>query len=171
MQQDLIVQPHWNLGATLSSAAATMRCAVGQAGIGIKRREGDGITPVGVFPIRNILYRADRIPPPRTRIPITELESSDGWCDAPGDPFYNRPVKFPYAVSAEHMWREDHLYDVAVVLGFNDDPVIDAAGSAIFLHVARPDYEPTQGCVALSLPDLLAILEPLKRGATISIRI
>ncbi|HEY5346811.1 MAG TPA: hypothetical protein VIJ72_01360, partial [Rhizomicrobium sp.] len=92
-----------------------------------------------------------------------------GWCDAPGDPSYNRPVRLPYPASAEQLWREDHVYDIIVVLGFNDDPVIAGKGSAIFLHLAKPDYAPTAGCVALALPDMLAALKPLVLGDQIII--
>ncbi|WP_211488879.1 L,D-transpeptidase family protein, partial [Escherichia coli] len=80
------------------------------------------------------------------------------WCDAPDDPNYNRPVKHPYRASAEKMWREDHLYDLVVILGQNDDPVVPGAGSAIFFHLAKEletGFRPTEGCVALRLPDML----------------
>ncbi|HVP86394.1 MAG TPA: L,D-transpeptidase family protein [Rhizomicrobium sp.] len=146
------------------------RCAVGRGGIAMKRREGDGITPIGHFPIRKILYRPDRLARPESGLPVEQIAPDDGWCDAPGDPNYNRPVKLPYPASAESMWRDDRLYDVVALLGFNDDPVIDAAGSAIFLHCAREDYGPTEGCVALKLTDLLNALSGLKPGASIEIR-
>lgn len=146
------------------------RCAVGRGGIGLKRREGDGITPLGLYSIRKVLYRPDRLQRPQTGLPVAAIAPFDGWCDAPGDPNYNRPVKLPYPGSAEAMWRDDGLYDVVAVIGFNDDPVIDGAGSAIFLHCAREDYAPTQGCVAVMRPDLLAVLADLAPGATIEIR-
>jgi L,D-peptidoglycan transpeptidase YkuD (ErfK/YbiS/YcfS/YnhG family) len=117
-----------------------------------------------------VLYRPDRVERPRTALTVAALQKDDGWCDAPGDPNYNRPVKLPYPKSAESMWRDDHLYDVVVILGFNDDPVIDGAGSAIFLHCARDDYGPTEGCVALKHSDLLDALSGLKPGAKIEIR-
>lgn len=136
----------------------------------MKQREGDGVTPMGRFPIRKVLYRPDRVARPQSGLPTEQIAPDDGWCDAPGDPNYNRPVKLPYPASAESMWRDDRLYDVVVLLGFNDDPVIDAAGSAIFLHCAREDYGPTEGCVALKLPDLLNVLSGLEPGASIDIR-
>ncbi len=134
-------------------------CAVGPNGIGWKEREGDGITPLGFWPIRQVFYRADRIPKPETVFPVRELQKDDGWCDASEDPHYNQYVKLPYPASHEDLWREDHLYDVIVVLGHNDDPVIKGKGSAIFMHVARENFSPTQGCVALDLQDLLRILK------------
>jgi len=135
------------------------RCAVGRAGVGHKQREGDGVTPVGVWPMRYVLYRPDRVARPETALGVRALAPDDGWCDAPGDPHYNQLVKRPFAASHEALWRDDHLYDIVVVLGFNDDPVITGKGSAIFLHVAKPDYGVTEGCVALALPDLLAVLK------------
>lgn len=156
-------------GATLDWGTGARVCAIGRGGIGAKAGEGDGVTPIGTFPIRRVLYRPDRVARPRTNLPVEAIAEDDGWCDAPGDAAYNQPVKLPYPASHERMWRDDHLYDVVVVLGFNDAPVIAGKGSAIFLHVARPDYGPTEGCVALALPDLLAALENLSPGDTIRI--
>jgi L,D-peptidoglycan transpeptidase YkuD (ErfK/YbiS/YcfS/YnhG family) len=133
-------------------------CALGRSGVGEKRREGDGVTPVGAWPMRRLLYRADRLAPPATRLPVTALKESDGWCDDPADPRYNRPVALPCGASAETLWRADGLYDLIVPLGYNDDPVIAGRGSAIFLHVARADYAATEGCVALARDDLLEVL-------------
>ena len=126
--------------------------------------EGDGITPLGVFDLREVFYRADRILKPRLALALRAIEKDDGWCDAPDDPNYNRLVKLPYPASAETLWREDHLYDLVAVMGFNDDPVVAGRGSAIFLHLARPDYLPTAGCVALAHADLVAALEQFRPG-------
>jgi L,D-peptidoglycan transpeptidase YkuD (ErfK/YbiS/YcfS/YnhG family) len=148
----------------------TFRCAVGRGGVRRDKREGDGATPPGVWPLREVLYRADRLPSPQTRLPARALSRTDGWCDAPDDPNYNRPVQLPYGASAEALWREDHLYDLIVVVGYNDAPVVPGAGSAIFLHVARANYQPTVGCVAFAEPDLLTILSVLERGSRVDIR-
>jgi L,D-peptidoglycan transpeptidase YkuD (ErfK/YbiS/YcfS/YnhG family) len=156
-------------GPVLDWGAGPRRCAIGPAGIARKAVEGDGITPLGVFPIREIFYRADRLPKPHVALPIRALEKNDGWCDAPNDPNYNRPVRLPYPASAEQMWREDSLYDLVAVIGFNDAPVVAGKGSAIFLHLAKPDYLPTAGCVALERNDLLAALEQLQPGDRIRI--
>jgi len=151
-------------GAWLDWGAGKKRAAIGPAGIAIKTGEGDNITPRGRFPVREIFYRADRVGAPRTALPSREIKPNDGWCDAPDDPNYNRLVKLPYPASAENMWRDDQLYDLLVVLGYNDDPVAPGKGSAIFLHMAKPGYLPTQGCVALAYGDLLAAIEQLKLG-------
>ena len=145
--------------AWLDWGAGPKRAAIGPGGIAIKGGEGDGITPRGRFPLREIFYRADRIAKPIAALPLRAIQENDGWCDAPADPNYNRLVKLPYPASAERMWREDHLYDVVAVIGFNDDPVMPGKGSAIFLHYARPDFSPTAGCVALRREDLVEALE------------
>ena len=142
-----------------------VRCAFGPSGVvpASDKREGDGATPLGIWPLHEVLYRPDRGPPPTTGLPVRALSPDDGWCDAPVDPAYNRAVRLPYPASAETLWRDDHIYDIIVILGHNDDPVRPGMGSAIFLHISRPDYSPTQGCVAIArddLEDLLALARP-----------
>ncbi|HUI18204.1 MAG TPA: L,D-transpeptidase family protein [Alphaproteobacteria bacterium] len=151
---DILVTP----AGRLSWNGRSSRCALGPSGIRADKREGDGATPAGAFPLRRVLYRADRLAPPPTRLAVAALAENDAWCDDPKDPRYNQQLRLPYPASHEHLWRGDHLYDVIVVLGYNDAPVVPGRGSAIFLHVARPDYGPTAGCVALALADLLALL-------------
>lgn len=142
----------------LRIGARSYRCALGRGGIREEKVEGDGATPVGRFALRRVLYRPDRLKAPETALPLAPVEPDQGWCDDPADPMYNRQVRLPYRASHERLWRDDRLYDVIVVLGHNDDPPEPGAGSAVFMHVARPDYGPTEGCVALRLPDLLAVL-------------
>ena len=156
----------------LSLGDQRVRCALGPAGVvaAAAKREGDGASPAGVWPIREVIYRPDRGPPPASAVRVRAMGRHDGWCDDPADAAYNRPVRLPYPARAEALWREDAIYDLIVVLGHNDDPVVPGAGSAIFLHVARPDYSPTQGCVAIArgdLEDLLAIATP---GDAVEIR-
>jgi L,D-peptidoglycan transpeptidase YkuD (ErfK/YbiS/YcfS/YnhG family) len=138
------------------------RCALGKDGVTHVKAEGDHMTPLGRFPLRRLYYREDRLAEPETGLPTSAIQPNDGWCDAPGDENYNRPVTLPYPASAEEMWREDGLYDVVVVIGHNDDPVIAGHGSAIFMHVATADYAGTEGCVALALPDLLDVVRTLE---------
>ena len=101
------------------------------------------------FTLRRVLYRPDRMAAPETSLPVAAIQPADGWCDDPADPAYNQPVHLPHPASHEEMWRADGLYDVVVVIGHNDDPVVPGMGSAVFMHVAKPDYEPTAGCVAI----------------------
>ncbi len=136
----------------------TFRVALGRGGVRADKHEGDGGTPVGVLPLRVVLYRPDRVGVPGCAVPVRALRPSDGWCDDPGSGDYNKLVTLPIGVSAEVLWRDDAVYDIIGVLGWNDDPVVAGRGSAIFLHVARPDYAPTDGCVALALGDLRRVL-------------
>jgi L,D-peptidoglycan transpeptidase YkuD (ErfK/YbiS/YcfS/YnhG family) len=149
-----------------------VRCALGPAGVvpAAEKREGDGASPAGVWPIRRVLYRPDRGLAPATALTLQPIAVDDGWCDAPDDPAYNRPVSLPYPASAERMWRDDHLYDLVVVLGHNDDPPVGGLGSAIFLHLAKPDYSPTHGCVALARSDLESLLRQAGPGDALEIR-
>jgi L,D-peptidoglycan transpeptidase YkuD (ErfK/YbiS/YcfS/YnhG family) len=143
---------------TASWGIRRFRCAIGRGGRRRDKREGDGATPVGSWPMRRLLYRADRLVAPETALPVSVIAAADGWCDAPLDARYNQPVPLPYPASAETLWRQDGVYDLIVPLGYNDAPVVAGAGSAIFLHVVRDDFSPTEGCVALALADLLAVL-------------
>ncbi len=140
-------------------AGDRLRCALGRSGVTTAKSEGDGASPAGSWPMRRVLYRPDRMMRPPTRLPVAAIAPDDGWCDAPGDRAYNHPVKLPYPASAERLWRDDKIYDLVVVLGHNESPVIDRAGSAIFLHIATGAFAPTAGCVALAIADLLRVLE------------
>ena len=146
-------------GDMASWGSLRFRCAIGRGGRRHDKREGDGATPIGSCTMRRLLYRADRLAMPETALPVSVIAAADGWCDAPLDARYNQPVPLPYPASAEALWREDGVYDLIVPLGYNDAPVVPGAGSAIFLHLARRGYAPTAGCVALSRPDLLRVLE------------
>lgn len=136
------------------------RCAIGKGGIRADKSEGDGATPTGLLPLRRLLYRADRLarPPAAAHLRIEPIAPEDGWCDDALHPAYNTQISLPHPARHERLWREDSVYDVIGVLGWNDDPVRRGRGSAIFLHLARPGYPPTEGCIALTLPDLLACL-------------
>jgi L,D-peptidoglycan transpeptidase YkuD (ErfK/YbiS/YcfS/YnhG family) len=140
------------LGADLYPAS------YGRGGISSIKQEGDGATPLGTLPLRRVLYRADRVTPPRAAVPIEPLSPDDGWCDDSRDPAYNRPVRLPYPGRHEELWRTDALYDVIGVLGWNDAPPIRDRGSAIFLHLMTPSRAPTAGCIALDLDHLRDVL-------------
>jgi L,D-peptidoglycan transpeptidase YkuD (ErfK/YbiS/YcfS/YnhG family) len=145
------------------------RCALGRSGRTALKREGDGASPTGTWPLRHAYYRADRLIRPQSGLPLRPLDRSGGWCDAPADRNYNRRVAHPYPASAEQLWRTDGLYDVLVVLGHNDVPRIRGLGSAIFLHCARDDFAPTAGCIAVRRRDLVALLARLDRHTTLRI--
>jgi L,D-peptidoglycan transpeptidase YkuD (ErfK/YbiS/YcfS/YnhG family) len=156
---------------TLSFGAHSFACALGKEGVieAASKREGDNKSPLGVWPIRRVMWRADKIPGPKTSFPLTPIQPNDGWCDAADDPCYNQPFTHPYGASAERLWREDDVYDIIVVLGHNDDPVVAGLGSAIFMHVARPGFTGTEGCVALKLEDLRQLLETAQIGDAVEI--
>jgi L,D-peptidoglycan transpeptidase YkuD (ErfK/YbiS/YcfS/YnhG family) len=144
--------------------------AVGRAGVKADKREGDGATPAGTYPLVSILYRPDRVARPASGLPVKPLAPSDGWVDEPADANYNRPISLPYPASAEQMWRDDELYDALAVIGYNMDPVVPGAGSAIFLHIATSDFAPTAGCIAIQKHVLLGLLPLLGPRSKIMVK-
>lgn len=153
-------------------AGLRFRCVLGKGGAkpAAGKREGDGASPIGAWPARRVYYRPDKGPAPETGLPVIALRPEDGWSDDPGEASYNQLVALPCRGSHERLWRGDGVYDLIVELGYNDDPAVAGMGSAIFLHVARPDYPPTEGCVALAEADLRAVLKQLGGGSLIEIR-
>ncbi|WP_336488656.1 L,D-transpeptidase family protein [Methylobacterium nigriterrae] len=149
-------------GQVLAGPSA-IPCALGRSGLTRAKREGDGASPRGAFRLRGGAYRPDLFGArPRTALPLRATRPRDGWCDDPRDRRYNRPITLPApGVSAEAMWRGDGLYDLVIDLDYNRGPIRRGRGSAIFLHVARPGYGPTEGCVALARPDLVRLLARL----------
>lgn len=155
---------------TLVFDGTKYRCTIGKNGFTKgTRKEGSNTTPTGYFALRECWYRPDRVDMPLTVLPIRKIEENDGWCDDATHPLYNRAVKLPFTGSHEKLWRDDNMYNLIVPMGFNDDPVIPGLGSAIFLHVAKPDYAPTEGCVALAQRDLLVLLAGLTSESRIII--
>lgn len=146
---------------TLTADGVTTPCIIGRTGpiAAAAKREGDGHTPRGSFALRQALLRPDRgIAMPATVLPWRWLDPADGWSDDPADPAYNTLIRHPHAFSAEHLWRDDGLYDVIVPLGYSDAPPIAGRGSAIFLHCTAPGHATTAGCVAIDREALLALL-------------
>jgi L,D-peptidoglycan transpeptidase YkuD (ErfK/YbiS/YcfS/YnhG family) len=141
-----------------SCANETFRAAIGRGGVRADKKEGDGATPLAPLRLIQVLYRPDRESPPVTQAPLRTLSPTDGWCDDPALPVYNQMVHLPIDGSAERLWRDDNLYDIIGVLDWNLSPVVPARGSAIFLHIARADYAPTDGCIALAPNDLRHVL-------------
>lgn len=144
--------------------------ACGRGGVRADKREGDGASPAGTFPLVRAFYRPDRIAAPRSALPVTALRPQDGWVDDPADPQYNRLVALPYPAHHEEMWRADGLYDLVVLIAYNTDPPVPGRGSAIFLHLAHPDLAPTEGCIAVPSDVLSGLLGKLGPGSAITIR-
>lgn len=145
-------------------------CALGRSGILDPKREGDGGTPAGRFPFRRLLYRADRVARIETRLPARHIEPTDGWCDDPADAAYNQPVTLPHPARHERLWLDSPVYDLVVVIGHNDAPVVPGAGSAVFLHLAREDWGPTEGCIVFRREDMTAILGQVTTNGWVEIR-
>lgn len=133
-------------------------CALGRNGINRRKREGDGATPAGRLGLVAVLFRPDRLRRPATALPAIALRPDAGWCDDPADRRYNRPVRLPFGAGYEQLWRSDGLYDVVVVLDYNFERPRPDAGSAIFLHIAAPDFSPTAGCIAVRTGDMRRLL-------------
>ncbi|HKY82004.1 MAG TPA: L,D-transpeptidase family protein [Sphingobium sp.] len=147
----------------------SMSCAIGRGGVcaAADKREGDGRTPLGTWPIRAVLLRRGKGPAPALTLPWRWIREGDGWSDDPADPAYNRPVHLPRAYSAESLIRHDDAYDVIVILGHNDAPPVSGQGSAIFFHLS--EGRPTAGCVAVERDDMLALLPRLSPGDVMEI--
>jgi L,D-peptidoglycan transpeptidase YkuD (ErfK/YbiS/YcfS/YnhG family) len=142
-------------------------CALGRGGRRHGKREGDGATPRATLRPLAVRYRPDRGRRPATHLPVGVIRPGDGWCDDPRDRRYNRPVALPFPASHERMHRDDALYDVVVILDWNMRPAVRGRGSAIFLHIARPGFAPTEGCIAVSPAAMRRLLPRLRRSSRI----
>lgn len=147
------------------------RCVLGKGGVKAAKdkREGDGASPLGVWRLKWVYYRPDRLARPRTALPTVPLSPEDGWCDAVEHPLYNQPVSLPFPASHERLWREDHAYDLIVVLNHNDGTPKRGLGSAIFWHLAQPDWRPTEGCIAVTQNTLEIVLARAVMGDQVEI--
>jgi L,D-peptidoglycan transpeptidase YkuD (ErfK/YbiS/YcfS/YnhG family) len=178
MAADLIVRALSQRATTGTVTIGTLvlRCGLGLAGSTYMKQEGDGATPIGRWRVLHVLYRPDHLRGFYSSGMLRHakpLRADDGWCDASGHRNYNRPVRHPYPETAEVMWRDDHLYDVVVVLDHNHRPRVQGHGSAIFMHLARPGNEgriaPTAGCVSLARRDLAIVLRMIRPGAAVRV--
>ncbi|MFM7084391.1 MAG: L,D-transpeptidase [Hyphomicrobium sp.] len=145
-------------------------CSLGRSGKKVFKREGDGATPIGFFSFEQVYYRRDHLFPPLTSLSLRPIRRKDGWCDTVGDRNYNRLIEHPYPCSAEALWRKDDLYDIIIVLSYNRCPRIKGRGSAIFMHIVRSGYLPTEGCIALKKSHLLLLLHKMGRKDLIVVR-
>jgi len=171
-QPDTIILHTLNATATtgaLSFGSRHLRCSLGRAGTTSRKHEGDGATPRGSMPLLWVYYRPDRLTRPKTALPTYPLNPAMGWCDDPLDANYNQPVPWPSSTSAEHLWREDHIYDLIVVLDFNINPCSKGRGSAIFWHLSRNDFSPTAGCLAIEKKEMIKLLQSCGPGTRIII--
>jgi L,D-peptidoglycan transpeptidase YkuD (ErfK/YbiS/YcfS/YnhG family) len=144
-------------------------CALGRAGITHRKREGDGATPAGTLRPRLVLFRPDRVHRPDTELPARPIRPDDGWCDDPQDRNYNRAITLPYPGRHERLWRNEGLYDLLVVLDWNLEPAIRNFGSAIFLHLEKPDGGPTEGCIAIGIAAMFRLLRRMNDATRIEV--
>ena len=170
-KNDIYVTP---LGATvhhglLRYQTHRARCALGAGGVTAQKVEGDKKTPLGRFALRRIWWRPDRYEVPVTQLPISIISKKSGWSDDISAADYNRPIALPYAPSHEKLWRHDRLYDVFIELGYNDAPPQKGAGSAIFLHLEKNNFQPTLGCIAVSRASMDFLLQHARCDTHISI--
>jgi L,D-peptidoglycan transpeptidase YkuD (ErfK/YbiS/YcfS/YnhG family) len=145
------------------------RCSVGKAGIKNKIKEGDNITPKGIFKLLKLYYRADKIKKVETELKKIKIKKNMGWCDDPESRYYNKEIKIPNNFSYEKLYRNDNIYDLIIVLSYNISPTIKNKGSAIFIHIAKDKYLPTEGCIALKKIHLIKILKEIKLNTLIKI--
>jgi L,D-peptidoglycan transpeptidase YkuD (ErfK/YbiS/YcfS/YnhG family) len=145
------------------------RCSLGKAGIRKKKKEGDNITPRGIFKITSIYYRPDRIKTISTQLKKIKITKNIGWCDDPTSNFYNKEIKLPNKFSHEKFYRKDNLYDIIAILNYNTNPIIKNKGSAIFIHIANNNYKPTAGCVGIKKSNLIKLLSIIKKNNKIKI--
>jgi L,D-peptidoglycan transpeptidase YkuD (ErfK/YbiS/YcfS/YnhG family) len=146
-----------------------LKCALGSAGIGKKRTEGDYITPKGTYKIVKIYYRKDRIKKISSQFKLIKISKNMGWCDDPNSKKYNQLIKLPNKYSYETLYKKSNIYDLLLVLDYNLNPIIKNRGSAIFIHVAKKNYKSTAGCIALKKKDLLELVKLIKKNTKIFI--
>ena len=146
-----------------------LRCSIGKRGISINKKEGDKKTPKGEFKLKYILYRKDRIFDLKTRLKKIVIKKRMGWCDDPNSNYYNKIINFPSKYSAEKLWKKENVYDIIIVIDYNLNPVIKNKGSAIFLHIAKRKYRPTNGCIAVSKKNIRLIANAINKKTKIKI--
>jgi L,D-peptidoglycan transpeptidase YkuD (ErfK/YbiS/YcfS/YnhG family) len=145
------------------------RCALGKAGIGKKKIEGDSITPRGKFNIVKIYYRSDRVKKIFSKYRLIKISKNMGWCDDPNSKSYNQLINLPTKYTHEKLYRKDNVYDLLIVLNYNMRPIFKNKGSAIFIHIARQNYKKTSGCVAIKKPHLIKLIKTIKKNTKVVI--
>jgi L,D-peptidoglycan transpeptidase YkuD (ErfK/YbiS/YcfS/YnhG family) len=145
------------------------RCALGKAGIKKKEKEGDNVTPKGIFKITRLYYRPGRIQNITTTLKKIKIEKNMGWCDDPDSNFYNKQISLPNKFGHEKLYRNDNLYDLILIINYNTSPIIKNKGSAIFIHIAKKNYKKTKGCIALKKKDLIELISKIKKNTKIKI--
>ena len=163
---NLLVQNNY-----LHSDLGRFTCAIGRAGLTTNKIEGDHKTPVGEFKFKKIYYRKDKLGEMIFQIPFAIIAENDGWCDDPKSKLYNQHVQFPFDASAERLFRDDDLYDIICVLNYNTNPIVPGKGSAIFLHICKPNFAGTEGCVAIEKKNILKLVNLIDFNTKLIIKV
>jgi L,D-peptidoglycan transpeptidase YkuD (ErfK/YbiS/YcfS/YnhG family) len=145
----------------LTAGQWTIQVALGRGGIIANKREGDGGTPKGVFHPKRLWWRADRYPRPKTFLTARAIRKEDAWCEDATSRHYNRPIKLLHNQDGDRLTRDDHLYDFIIEIDHNISPRIAGRGSAVFLHLARPSFSPTAGCISMKKSAMLQLLRQI----------
>jgi len=146
-----------------------IKCTIGKNGITKNKHEGDLKTPKGIFNLKKVFYRRDRIKFIKTPLKKNYITKNTSWCDDQDSQYYNKEIKFPFNYSAEKLWRKDNIYDLIIVLNYNFNPIIKNKGSAIFLHICKKNYAPTKGCIAINKKDMMNLLVNIKNNTQLII--
>lgn len=178
----------------LQAGNLRLPCALGRGGISAFKREGDFAAPKAKLRLIGGFRQNSARILPRCGVKLRRIHPQDGWCDAPQDANYNRPVRLPYHSSAESLCRADSLYNIGFITDWNWRKRVKGRGSAIFLHIARPIhmqatealaalpaktngssshaaklFRPTAGCIAVSEASMRRLMPLLRQGAAIAI--
>ena len=153
---NLLVQNNY-----LYSDLGQFACSIGRAGLTTNKIEGDHKTPVGEFRFQKIYYRKDKLGEMFFKIPFAIIGKNDGWCDDPKSKLYNQHIHFPFDASAEKLFRDDDIYDLLCVINHNTDPIVPGKGSAIFLHISKPNFEGTEGCIAIKKESIIKLAKKI----------
>ena len=146
-----------------------IKCAIGKRGITSKKIEGDAKTPRGKFGLKSIFYRKDRIKKLISKLKKVVIKKNMGWCDDPNSKYYNKEIRYPFNFSAEKLWLKENIYDLIIIINYNLKPTIKNKGSAIFLHIAKRNYRPTKGCIAITKKDIILLISKMNNKTKIKI--
>ena len=144
------------------------KCCVGRNGIKKKRKEGDKITPKGIYSLGKLYYRSDRVKKPLTKLSTKIITKDMGWCDDPDNILYNKEIKINNKVECEKLFRKDNSYDYLIVINYNTKNIVHGKGSAIFIHLTK-NYKRTAGCIALKKKDFLILSKIININSKIKI--
>ena len=144
------------------------KCCIGKNSLKKRKIEGDKATPVGIFKINKLYYRADRVEKPITNLKTKIIKKNMGWCNDPKNKLYNKEIKINKLTKHEKLFRKDNKYDYFMVINYNQKKPIPFKGSAIFLHLTK-NYKPTAGCIAIKKNDFLVLLKLIKKKIKINI--